>query len=96
MLGCLASAPQLPDLLKELRIHHLAEGYPFVIDTATLPLRCRCGMLSEEIGQFSTRSRGILYAGRLIEEGSGSMLSGLCRAVLYSTVDSFISDDIIG
>jgi hypothetical protein len=30
MLGCLASAPQLPDLLKELRIHHLAEGDPSI------------------------------------------------------------------
>lgn len=47
------------DLQQEM-FYHSVDGGPFVIEAGAFPLRCKGGMSSTEIGQFPTRSRGIV------------------------------------
>lgn len=50
---------EMLDLQQEM-FYHSVDGGPFVIEAGPLPLRCEGGMSSMEIGQFPTRSRGIV------------------------------------
>ncbi|KLO89777.1 Uncharacterized protein LW93_1839 [Fusarium fujikuroi] len=58
-LRCLFQALVKHDLQQEM-FYHSVDGGPFVIEAGPLPLRCKGGMSSMEIGQFPTRSRGIV------------------------------------